>query len=283
MRPRTSSSPPKSWCGWMVCMATPQCSPMPWTPGWASSGAVVTTPCWIWQQFRRFWRVLPSRSAPIRKVEPPVPCMIARTSPCASGGPRVRLIVASHAATSTSASIGNKRDGMVYELFVTRLAAPAFSAKDVLDLYLHRGSFETVLADEDIEQDPDRWCSHTPCGQEFWQILSQWVWNLRLEFGQHVSASPMRLTELAYSQIDEPVQAREPVQASALVKADESVSYGPAQWARRSFTKGFAGADFALQPDGTLRCPADYPLYPQERRAERDGSVRVLYAARIGH
>jgi len=63
---------------------------------------------------------------------------------------------------------------MVYELFVTRLPAPAFSAKDVLDLYLHRGSFETVLADEDSEQEPDRWCSHTPCGQEFWQILSQW-------------------------------------------------------------------------------------------------------------
>ena len=39
------------------------------------------------------------------------------------------------------------------------LAAPAFSAKDVLDLYLHRGSFETVLADEDVEQEPDRWCS----------------------------------------------------------------------------------------------------------------------------
>jgi hypothetical protein len=37
----------------------------------------------------------------------------------------------------------------------------AFSAKDVLDLYLHRGSFETVLADEDLEQDPDRWCSRT--------------------------------------------------------------------------------------------------------------------------
>ena len=48
-------------------------------------------------------------------------------------------------------------------------------------------------------------------------------------------------------------------------------------------TKGFAGTDFALQPDGTLRCPADHPLYPQEQRAERDGSVRVLSAARIGH
>ena len=86
---------------------------------------------------------------------------------------------------------------MIYELFVTRLPAPAFSAKDVLDLYLHRGSFETVLADEDIEQDPDRWCSHTPCGQEFWQILSQWVWNLRLELGQRFSPAAMRTTEFA--------------------------------------------------------------------------------------
>jgi hypothetical protein len=81
--------------------------------------------------------------------------------PLGAGGPRARLIVASHPATSTSVAIGKKRDGMVYELFVTKLAGPAFSAKDVLDLYLHRGSFETVLADEDSEQDPDRWCSHT--------------------------------------------------------------------------------------------------------------------------
>jgi len=48
----------------------------------------------------------------------------------------------------------------------------------VLDLSLHRGSFETVLADEDGKQDSDRWCSHNPNGQEFWQILCQWVWNL---------------------------------------------------------------------------------------------------------
>jgi hypothetical protein len=71
--------------------------------------------------------------------------------PLTAGGPRVRLIVASHPATSTRTSIGKKRDGMVYELFVTRMATPAFSANDVLDLYMHRGSFETVLADEDVE------------------------------------------------------------------------------------------------------------------------------------
>ena len=37
-----------------------------------------------------------------------------------------------------------------------------------------------------------------------------------------------------------------------------------------------------VPPDGTLLCPADHPLYPQERRPERDGSLRVLSAARIG-
>ena len=37
-----------------------------------------------------------------------------------------------------------------------------------------------VLADEDVEEDPDRWCSYTACGQELWQIACQWVWNLRL-------------------------------------------------------------------------------------------------------
>src|SRR6266852_1875854 len=184
--------------------------------------------------------------------------------------------LSAHPAKASPPSIGTLRNGIAYSQFFTTAPPAAFTPADILDLYLHRGSFETVLADEDAEQEPDRWCSHTHWGQEFWQILSQWVWNLRLEFGQHVSASPMRLTELAYSQSDEPVQASEPVKASELVKADASVSYGPAQWARRSFTKGFAGADFALQPDGTLRCPADHPLYPQERRAERDGSVRVL-------
>src|SRR5579885_1053135 len=44
-----------------------------------------------------------------------------------------------------------------------------------------------------------------------------------------------------------------------------------------------SGQDFVPQPDGTLRCLADHPLYPQERRPEHDGTVRVVYAARIGH
>lgn len=49
-----------------------------------------------------------------------------------------------------------------------------------------------------------------------------------------------------------------------------------------SFTGGFPGSAFQLQPDGTLLCPAHHVLYPQERRPEREGSYRLLYAARIG-
>jgi hypothetical protein len=209
--------------------------------------------------------------------------------PLSASGVLVRLIVATHPQAGTPAPIGVTRDGVVAELFWTTLPPYAFTPADVLDLYLHRGSFETVLSDEDQEQDPDRWYSQTPCGQEFCQILSQWMWNLRLEFGQQLSPTTMRLTECAPAQAGAPPQAaqaaqmEEPALTAQSARGEEPGSYGPPQWARQSYTKGFAGADFSLQPDGTLRCPAGHPLYAQERRAERHGSLRVLYAARIGH
>jgi hypothetical protein len=200
--------------------------------------------------------------------------------PLTPAGPEVRMVVATHSATTSSPTVGIRRDDMVYELFVSTLSSPAFTASDVLDLYLHRGSFETVLADEDDEQDSDRWYSHTPCGQEFAQILAQWAWNLRLELGQKLSSSEMRTTEFANAMVVEPRLAVEPAPSE---KPTPQVQYGPPQWARPSFTKGFPGSAFTPQPDGTLRCPADHPLYSQERRPERDGSLRILYAARIGH
>ena len=64
---------------------------------------------------------------------------------------------------------------------------------------------------------------------------------------------------------------------------DELSSYGPPQWAQPSFTHGFPGSAFTPHPDGTLRCPASHPLFVQEHRREQNGSLRVLYAARIGH
>ena len=210
------------------------------------------------------------------------------------GGPCVRLVIATHPATDDPPKVGQERDGVVYELFVSTILAQALTANDLLDLYLHRGSFETVLADEDGEQDPDRWCSHTPCGQEFWQILSQWVWNLRLEFGQQCSPTPLRTTAFASANdpasVSEPaggIQAREtsnpaPVSRPAQVSAavwDSDLSYGPAQWARSSFTGGFPGSAFLPQADGTLLCPAGKVLTLVECRQERAGSVRVSYSA----
>ncbi len=200
--------------------------------------------------------------------------------PLTPAGPEVRLVVATHAVPDSAPAVGTQRDGMVYELFMSTLPSPAFTASDVLDLYLHRGSFETVLADEDDEQESDRWYSHTPCGQEFAQILAQWLWNLRLELGQAFSPSELRTTEFAPACETQSVSTDEPVPAEAPTPA---VTYGSPKFARPSFTHGFPGSAFTPQPDGTLRCPANHPLYLQERRPERDGSLRVLYAARIGH
>src|SRR2546421_2698434 len=145
------------------------------------------------------------------------------------------------------------------------------------DPYVHRGSFEAVLADEDKEQEMDRWYSHTPYGQEFAQILGQWVWNLRLELGQTLSPSELCTTEIAPAKANEPVQACELAEGTA-PSTSPPPTYGSPQWARPSFTHGFPGSAFTPQPDGTLRCPTDHPLYLQERRPERDGSIRLLYA-----
>jgi hypothetical protein len=154
--------------------------------------------------------------------------------PLTPGGPVVRLLVATHAVTSSPPKIGVERDGTVYELFVSTLPSPAFASSDVLDLYLHRGSFETVLFDEDVEQDSDRWYSHASCGQEFCQILAQWVWNLRLELGQKLSSSGLRTTEFAKAEVVEPAPAIESapaVEPAPSEKQIPQVKSGPPQWA----------------------------------------------------
>lgn len=190
-------------------------------------------------------------------------------------GLRTRVIVATRPATETPAKIGTTRGEVVYELFYTALPKGSLTPADVLDLYLHRGAFECVLADEDLEQDMDRWCSQTAWGQEFWLILAQWTWNLRLELGHALHPMPMRTTEFASARSPEP-------EAKSGGTVQANISYQPPVWAVSRMVC-IAGEHFTPQPDGTVQCPAGFPLYPQERRPERDGSVRVVYAARIGH
>jgi len=189
--------------------------------------------------------------------------------PVGPEGVRCRVVVATHPATETKSRIGHTGKGVVYELFFTHLPQDAFTASDVVALYLHRGAFEPTLADEDQEQDPDRWCSHAPAGQEAWQIVSQWVWNLRLELGHQLEPTPLRTTEFA-PPVTETRASQAPVQG-----------YGKPAVALPWKAGRFSGQDFALQPDGALSCPAGKTLRPTEQRREADGSLRVLYSARI--
>lgn len=48
------------------------------------------------------------------------------------------------------------------------------------------------------------------------------------------------------------------------------------RWACAGCAGRFSRQDFVLQPEGTLRCPADQKLHPHEQRREADGSLRVV-------
>jgi hypothetical protein len=123
-----------------------------------------------------------------------------------------------------------------------------------------------VLADEDVEEDPDRWCSYTECGQELWQIACQWVWNLRLALGQQMQTNTVREIEWA------PVKEAPPLFVAVENAPQE---YGPWQWARQfgAATGRFGAEAFPLQENGMLRCEAgSKPL------AERNASRKCLYA-----
>jgi hypothetical protein len=193
-------------------------------------------------------------------------------------GVHCRVVVATHPATKQKSPVGVTRKGVVYEVFLTNLPQQGFTARDVVELYLHRGAFEPALSDEDLEIDPDRWCSHSAWGQEAWQCVAQWVWNIRLELGHQLSPTPLRLTEFAPALLPQNEQA-----ATRPTSVAPPFGYGPPTTATSWKAGRFTGADFPLQPDGTLRCPADRSLHPHERRREADGSLRVVYTASIRH
>jgi hypothetical protein len=189
--------------------------------------------------------------------------------PVGPEGVLCRVVVATHPAGNKKSPIGVTRSDVVYELFFTNLPLQAFTAADVVELYLHRGAFEPALADEDQEIDPDRWCSHSAWGQEIWQIVAQWIWNIRLELGHQLHPDPVRTTEFA------------PAHSEAKAQQPHACGYGKPTVAVAFKAGRFSGQDFTLQPDGTLCCPANQSLTAHERRREVDGSLRVVYGASI--
>ena len=196
--------------------------------------------------------------------------------PVGPEGKPCRVVVATHPAGKKKSPVGVTRAGIVYELFFTNLPQHAFTACDVVELYLHRGAFEPTLSDKDREQDPDRWCSHSAWGQECWQTVSQWLWNLRLELGHQLSPTPLRITEFAPAIPEQNAQA-----ATRPTSSAPAAGYGPPATATSWKTGRFTGHNFPLQPDGTLRCPAGSMLTLQERRQEADGSLRLVYAGSL--
>ncbi len=199
-----------------------------------------------------------------------------------------RVIVARQPAPARTEAVtnGKLRAGFVYELFLTTAPVQCLHANEVVELYFQRGGFEQVLSDEDEEQDPDRWCSCTPHGQEFWQIVSQWVWNTRLELGQVAHESGLRTTSWHDAAASVSTPSVVPPQEVPMVEERPTEplveQYGPLEvarnWGRASGR--FAGQAFEILENGTLRCPADKILRPQEQRTEADGTLRIVYRAR---
>jgi hypothetical protein len=60
--------------------------------------------------------------------------------PVGAEGIPCRVVVATHQASKKKSPVGITRAGVVYELFFSNLPQQAFTASDVVELYLHRGA-----------------------------------------------------------------------------------------------------------------------------------------------
>jgi hypothetical protein len=208
---------------------------------------------------------------------------------------RARLIVMRHAVPPppTRVTVGKVQDGWVYELFLTTVPATAMSAATIIALYHHRGAFEQVLADEDQEQATERWCSLHPAGQECWQLINQWAWNLRLELGHRQQPIPVRWTywdethplpvdsaQPAADNADDP-----PAPQPAADNADDPPAPQPTAGPVLELSTGpnvrgrYTGRDFTIDADGRPRCPAGVLLRAQHRTPLPSGDVRICFAA----
>ena len=124
-----------------------------------------------------------------------------------AGLSQTRIIVARHhvPAQGKRVSVGKCIGEWVYELFVTTLPIDGFLVEEMLDLYHGRGAFEAVRASEDLEEDPDRWCSYTECGKATVASgLSMGVESATLDFRKTMQGGKTREIEWA------PVKAAPP-------------------------------------------------------------------------
>ena len=219
---------------------------------------------------------------------------------------RTRLVLTRHTLRpGEKRKVGLLVGKIVYELFATDRSAPGWHAVDVVDLYFARGGFEQTLSEEDKEQDLDRWSSGHPHGQECWQLLSQWVWNVRLRLGVAAMAPEPRVTlwspafPLPHNDnhggsvtlpAQPPVPACTDTAPSVSASPDTapatnatghqecSAAHGEVAEAAGRGAGKYGGRDFGWTPSGDLECPAGIVLRPWTRRLEGD-HWRVIYVA----
>jgi hypothetical protein len=197
--------------------------------------------------------------------------------PMTAEGAMARVIVTRYQAPASKKKppVGKRLGSWIYELYITALPEEACVPEDIQDIYHGRGAFESMLAEEDHELETDRWCSHSACGQEFWQITCQWVWNLRLALGKHMQHASLRDIEWAPPTFT-------PAKPVRLPQAEKE--YGPWQVAEtRSASAAFpqfGARDFVWHEDGTLHCPTGLELRKMPIfQDDKTFTQKVLYQA----
>jgi hypothetical protein len=183
--------------------------------------------------------------------------------------------------------IGIRMGDYAYELVLTSIPVHALNAVDIVSLCLGRGGFEKSLGDEDVECDCDRWCSWHPLGQEFWQILAQRVW---VGWNQHPTSLRQTLWQPALEgdrlEPEPPVEPQPQQTSLGATKThppfDDTPSeqYAPMQvvesWARSNGK--FAGNDFTLESERSLRCPAGHSMHRREVRRNGRGDLLLIFS-----
>ena len=135
-----------------------------------------------------------------------------------------------------------------------------------------------MLADEDVEEDPDRWCSHTECGQELWQIACQ---PCPFRDGCGICACPSgRPCRESNSATSSGPRPQKPRPCSKLQTLPHQ-STAPGSWPPHADEPRDASGlkTRVLQEDGKLRCPAGASLWLSEVRQEHEFTQRAVYLA----
>ena len=114
---------------------------------------------------------------------------------------------------------------------------------------------------------------YTESGQEVWQIVCQWVWNLRLSLGQ--TMQPGKVRELEWS----PRHAKL-LFSSPLKKPHRKSMVRGSGPPRSDELQGVSGQRTrVLQEDGKLCCPSGAKLWLSEVRQENAFTQRAVYLA----